>query len=50
MKPGAVIQADLIILGQDKKFWTATVITNYEGGLSARYNRARILNSLRVGM
>ncbi len=50
MKPGAVIQADFIMLGQDKKLWTAIVITNYEGGLSARYNRARILNSLRVGM
>lgn len=50
MKPGAVIQADLVILGQEKKMWTATVITNYEGGLAARYNRARILNSLRVGM
>jgi len=45
-----VIQADFIMLGQDKKFWTATVITNYDGGLTARYNRARILNSLRVGM
>lgn len=44
-----VIQADFIMLGQDKKFWTATVITNYDGGLTARYNRARILNSLRVG-
>jgi hypothetical protein len=50
MKPGAVIQADFVMLGQDKKLWTAIVITNYEGGLSARYNRARILNSLRVGM
>lgn len=49
-KPGAVIQADFIILGQDRKLWTATVITNYEGGLEARVNRARILNSLRVGM
>jgi hypothetical protein len=45
-----VIQADFIMLGQDKKLWTATVITNYDGGLTARYNRARILNSLRVGI
>lgn len=44
-----VIQADFVMLGQDKKFWTATVITNYDGGLTARYNRARILNSMRVG-
>jgi hypothetical protein len=50
MKQGAVIQADFIMLGQEKKLWTAIVITNYEGGLEARYNRARILNSLRVGM
>lgn len=48
-KDSVVIQADFIMLGQDKKFWTATVITNYDGGLTARYNRARILNSLRVG-
>ncbi len=50
MKPDAVIQADFVLLGQDKRLWTATVITNYEGGLAARFNRARILNSLRVGM
>lgn len=49
-KSDIVIQADFIMLAQDKKFWTATVVTNYEGGLPARYNRARILNSLRVGM
>ena len=50
MKPDAVIQADLVILGQDKKLWTAIVITNYEGGMAARHGRARILNSLRVGI
>jgi len=49
-KPGSAIQADVVILGQDKKLWTAIVITNYEGGLDARFDRARILNSMRVGM
>jgi hypothetical protein len=49
-KPNSVIQADMVMLGQDKTLWTAIVITNYEGGLAARYDRARILNSMRVGM
>jgi hypothetical protein len=49
-KPGSAIQADVVILGQDKKLWTAIIITNYEGGLAARFDRARILNSMRIGM
>lgn len=50
MKPGAVIQADFVVLGQGRKLWTAIVITNFEGGMAARIGRARILNSLRVGI
>ncbi len=50
MKSGSKIQLDFVMLGQDKKFWTATVVTNYEGGMAAREGRAQILNSLRVGM
>lgn len=50
MKAGSVIQADFVMLTQDKKLWTAIVLTNYEGGLAARYNRAMLLNSLRVGI
>lgn len=49
-RQGTVIQADFVMLKQDKKLWTVCVITNFDGGLAARYNRARILNSLRVGM
>lgn len=49
-KPGSVVQADMIVLHQPKKLWTATVITNYEGGLPARAGRARLLNSIRVGI
>lgn len=49
-KRDAVIQADFILLGQDKKLWSLIVITNFEGGHEARVNRARILNSIRVGM
>ena len=50
MKPGSVIQLDFVMLGQEKKLWTATVVTNYEGGIASREGRAQILNSLRVGM
>ena len=28
-----VVQLDYIMLAQDKKFWTLTVVTNYDGGL-----------------
>jgi hypothetical protein len=49
-KPNSAIQGDVIMLGQKKTLWTAIVITNYEGGLDARFDRARILNSMRVGM
>ena len=46
----AVIQGDFIMLFQDKKLWTMTLITNYDKGIEARLDRGRILNSLRVGI
>lgn len=46
----AVLQGDFIMLFQDKKLWTMTLLTNYEKGIEARLNRGRILNSLRVGI
>jgi hypothetical protein len=46
----AVVQGDFIMLFQDRKLWTMTLLTNYEKGIEARLNRGRILNSLRVGI
>lgn len=46
----AVVQGDFIMLFQDRKLWTMTMLTNYEKGIEARINRGRILNSLRVGI
>ncbi|MEQ1762247.1 MAG: hypothetical protein ABL984_03775 [Pyrinomonadaceae bacterium] len=46
----SVVQGDFIMLIQDKKLWTMTLITNYEKGIEARLDRGRILNSLRVGI
>ncbi len=50
MPATSVVQGDFVLLQQDKRLWTAIVMTNYAGGLGARNTRARILNSLRVGM
>lgn len=49
MPTTSVVQGDFVMLQQDKRLWTAIVMTNYAGGLEARNARARILNSLRVG-
>lgn len=49
-RANSVIQADVIMLKQEKRLWTAIIITNYEGGLDARFDRARIINSMRVGI
>lgn len=46
----AVVQGDFIMLAQDKKLWTLTLMTNYDKGIGARLDRGRILNSLRVGI
>jgi hypothetical protein len=46
----AVVQGDFIMLFQDRKLWTMTLLINYEKGIQARLNRGRILNSLRVGI
>jgi hypothetical protein len=46
----AVVQGDFIMLFQDRKLWTMTLLTKYEKGIEARLNRGRILNSLRVGI
>lgn len=48
--PNTVMQGDFILLAQDKKFWTLTLLTNYDAGTEARTVRGRILNSLRVGI
>ena len=44
------VQGDLIMLSQDKQTVALLVITNYGSGKDALYDRARILNSLRVGL
>jgi hypothetical protein len=46
----AVVQGDFIMLAQDQKLWTLTLMTNYNKGIDARLDRGRILNSLRVGI
>lgn len=48
--PNTVMQGDFILLVQDKKLWTLTLLTNYDAGNDARLTRGRILNSLRVGI
>lgn len=48
--PNSVMQGDFIVLVQDKKLWTLTLLTNYDAGIDARTARGKILNSLRVGI
>ncbi len=50
MPATSVVQGDFVLLQQEKRLWTAIVMTNYAAGLEARNTRARILNSFRVGM